>query len=101
MDIKEAIKNALEHYLIHIQMGEHHDWEQKLQCTKDCLSHIENDGLVNKDWLMSKNYFWVEVFQSYSDFLKRQIQGTSPIDSDLPSMQEERRTINKLLAALK
>jgi len=101
MATKEAIKNALEHYLIHIKIGEHHNWEQKLQCTKDCLLHIENNEPINKDWLIAKNYFWGEVFQVYSDFLKRQIQGLSPIDNDLPAIQEERRTINALLLAVK
>ena len=101
MKPNNTIIKALEHYLIHIQMGNHYDWEKRLKYAKDKLSFIENGGTVDEDWIKSSPLFFTDVFQTYSDFLKRSIQDAIPDDEDVCRLQEERRIINTLLNALK
>ena len=101
MEPANAIKKSLEHYLIYIQMGNHYNWEKRLKCAKDSLSYIENGGNIDKDWLKSNPLFFADVFQTYSDFLKRSIQDAIPCEENVSQLQEERRIINTLLNALK
>ena len=101
MEPTTAITKSLKHYLVHIQIGNHHDWEKRLECAKDSLSYIENGGNVDKDWLKNNPLFFVDVFQTYSDFLKRAIQEAIPTEENVSQLQEERRIINTLLNALK
>lgn len=101
MEPTNAIKKSLEYYLIHIQIGNHYNWEKLLEYAKDSLSYIENGGNVDGDWLKRNPLFFADVFQTYSDFLKLSIQDAIPCEENVSQLQEERRIINTLLNALK
>jgi len=101
MELKEAIEKALKHYLIHIQIGVHHDGEKKLHRTIQCLNYIENGGNIDKDWIVGKNLLFVDVFNEYSKYLKDEIQNALPDDNEVSKLRTERTTINLLLQGLK
>ena len=100
MESKDAIKRALKHFLIYIQMGDHHDGERRKNTAIECVSYIDNDGIVDKDWLISKNLFFVDVFNEYSAFLEREIKDAIN-NEEVNQLRTERTTINALLKALK
>ena len=101
MEPKDAIKRALKHFLVHIQMGDHHDSERRKNTAIECITYIDNNGLVDKDWLISKNLFFIDVFNEYSAFLEREIKEAIPNEEEIKQLRTERITINTLLKALK
>ena len=101
MEPKNAIARALNHYLIYIQIGDHHDSERRKNTALECISYINDGGEVDKDWLISKNLFFIDVFSEYSAFLKREILNAIPNDEEIQQFKKERNTIDTLLKALK
>lgn len=101
MEAKDIILRALNHFLLYIQMGEHQDGKRRKNITNECISYIDNGGTVDRDWLISKNLFFVDVFNEYSQYLKNMIQDTIPNDVEISQIRAERTTTNILLNALK
>lgn len=101
MEPKVIITKALDYYLIHIQIGNHLDGDRRKECATECISHVNDGGTIDKDWLLSKNLFFIDVFNEYSEYLKNEIQNAIPNDEKISKLREEQTTINTLLKALK
>lgn len=101
MEPNDIIIKALNHFLIHIQMGDHHDGERRKNNAIECLSYISNGGTVDKNWLISKNLFFVDVFNEYTSFLEQEILNAIPNDEEIRQLKNERNVVNTLLKALK
>lgn len=101
MNPKDTVLNALNYYLKHIQIGEHHDGENRTNHALHCLDYIQNKGIVDRDWLISNNLFFVDVFSKYKGFLKSEMQSTTLDECTIAQLRKEHQIINTLLQALK
>ena len=101
MEPEGIIVRALDHYLLYIQMGEHYDGERRKSTAIECVSYIKDGGVVDKDWLISKNLFFIDVFSEYSAFLEREILNAIPNDEEIRRLKKEQTAIDTLLKALR
>ncbi len=100
MEPREIIARALNHFLLCIQMGEHNNEERRKNTAIECISYIKEGGVVDKDWLISKNLFFIDVFSKYSAFLEQESENAIPNDEEVRRIKKEQNTVDTLQKAL-
>ena len=94
MDAKVVIEKALNHYLSYVKICTPFDWESKAVSAQNCLSYIQNNGIIDINWLKS-NIIFADVLKTYHLYLDNLIkENDSAID--INTLREIRKFIISL-----
>ena len=99
MTDKEAICNALEHYIF-VNAATEHDAEKKVNAAKQCLEALKVSSTVSGDWLYEKFPIIVRAINVYNEYLDRVII-ESPSYDDVRNEMEVRRKLASIKQVLK
>lgn len=97
---KEALLNALEHFMVHIQITNDYYMETKLKVCRKAIDEVKSDMVTNMDWLYSNVTILLESIPIYRAFLKRRIAEAIPRDEDIESYREENSYLARIESKL-
>lgn len=92
MTDKEAIRNALEHYIF-VNAATEHDPEGKVNAAKRCLEELDLSEKVTKDWILNKYSITYRSISVYRGYLNRYIREHRNFE-DTSREKEELRSLD-------
>lgn len=91
MTVKEAIKNALEDYIIR-GADTQYDAERKVEIAREYLEQVYATDTVTEDWIRSRAAIFSRVIRVRISSLNREIAGAFP-NQDVSKAREEKRVL--------
>ena len=102
---KDTLLNALNDYLLHIQLDPIGDITSKINAIKTCRNYVAtiDDDVVNADWVKSNWIVIVPAINHYRKSLKRDIDDAQIINDEeaLSKARAEYRNLQPFLNLLK
>ena len=92
MTDKEAIRNALEYYIL-VNAATERDPGGKVNSAKRCLEELDLSEKVTKDWMLNKYSITYRSISVYREYLNRYIR-EHPNSEDTSREKEELRILD-------